>query len=82
MVRAENCINVYSEMNPWIDIVITIEPDEDYARAYEVVGKAYEEWFEDTHESDEPISKWIGEKLTESEIKYEMYFKSEVEEDD
>jgi len=82
MVRAENCINVYSEMNPWIDIVITIEPDEDYARAYEVVEKAYEEWFEDTHESDEPISEWIGEKLTESEIKYEMYFKSEVEEDD
>ncbi|WP_288681578.1 hypothetical protein [uncultured Eubacterium sp.] len=80
MVRAENCINVY--IDNYLDFVITIEPDEDYAKAYEVVEKAEEEWFEDTHESDEPISEWIGEKLTENEIEYEMYFKSEVEEDD
>ena len=80
MVRAENCINVY--IDNYLDFVITIEPDEDYAKAYEVVEKAEEEWFEDTHESDEPISEWIGEKLTENEIEYEMYFKSEAEEDD
>ena len=61
MIRAENCINVY--IDDYLDFVITIEPDEDYAKAYEVVEKAEEEWFEDTHESDEPISEWIGEKI-------------------
>lgn len=73
MVRAENCINIY--IDDYLDFVITIEPDEDYAKAYETVEKAYEEWFENTHESDETISEWIGEKLTENGIEYNMYFK-------
>lgn len=74
MVTKEDCINVY--IDDYLDFMIDIVSLEEFERAIKIIEKAEEEWFSDEHISDETISEWIGEKLTENEIEFEMYFKS------
>ena len=80
MVTREDCINVY--IDDYLDFMIDIISLEEFERAIKIIEKAEEEWFSDEHISDESISEWIGEKLTENEIEFEMYFKSKEEYDD
>lgn len=80
MVTREDCINVY--IDDYLDFMIDIVSLEEFKRAIKIIEKAEEEWFSDGHISDEPISEWIGEKLTENEIEFEMYFKSKEEYED
>ncbi len=80
MVTKEDCINVY--IDDYLDFMIDIVSLEEFKRAIKIIEKAEEEWFSDEHISDETLSEWIGEKLTENEIEYEMYFKNEEEDDD
>lgn len=44
MVQTTNCINVYSEMNTWLDFCIVITNHEDFAKAEEIVRKAHDDW--------------------------------------
>ena len=80
MVTKEDCINVY--IDDYLDFMIDIVSLEEFKRAIKIIEKAEEEWFSDEHISDETLSEWIGEKLTENDIEYEMYFKNEEEDDD
>lgn len=80
MVTREDCINVH--IDDYLDFMIDIASLEEFKRAIKIIEKAEEEWFSDEHISDETLSEWIGEKLTENEIEYEMYFKNEEEDDD
>ena len=80
MVIREDYINVY--IDDYLNFIIDIISLEEFERAVKIVEKAEEEWFSDEHISDETLSEWIGEKLTENEIEYEMYFKNEEEDDD
>ena len=45
MVRTKTCINVYSEMNPWIDFCIVISGEKDITDAKEIIEQAYDSWF-------------------------------------
>ena len=45
MVRTKTCINVYSEMNPWIDFCIVISDEKDITDAKEIIEQAYDSWF-------------------------------------
>lgn len=80
MVTREDYINVH--IDDYLDFVIDIVSLEEFEGAVKIVEKAEEEWFYDEHISDEPLSEWIGEKLTENGIEYEMYFKNKEEDDD
>lgn len=80
MVTREDCINVY--IDDYLDFMIDIVSLEEFKRAVKIIEQAEEEWFSDEHISDETLSEWIGEKLTENEIEFEMYFKSKEEYDD
>ena len=80
MVTREDCINVH--IDDYLDFMIDIASLEEFKRAIKIIEKAEEEWFSDEHISDETLSEWIGEKLTENEIEYEMYFKNEEDDDD
>lgn len=79
MVDIQLCINVYSDMNPWIDFCIIIS-NMDYARAYEIVKKAQYDWWGLPETT--PIADYIGEKLKENQIGYEMYFKNAKDTED
>ena len=71
MIKPGGCINVYSEMNPWIDFCIIIYGD--LSAAEKIAQQAYDDWWE--LEYDVPIADYVGEKLKENNIEFDMYFK-------
>ena len=79
MVKVINCINVYSDMNTWIDFCIVLNDNHKLLRAEEIVRKAYDDWWELPDAQFEPIADWIGRCLEENGIEFEIYFKDEEE---
>lgn len=81
MVNVRTCINVYSEMNPWIDFCIVLTDEKDISDAKEIIEQAYNEWFSAKNQTDEPIMEYISRRLTEVCIEHEIYFTGKEEED-
>ena len=81
MVRTKTCINVYSEMNPWIDFCIVLENENDISDAREIIEQSYDSWFSAKNQTDEPIMEYISRRLTEVCICHEIYFSGKEEED-
>lgn len=71
MIIETSAIIIQSEMNPWINICITVNPYEDFLKIKEIAGSAYDEWF--NSDTDECISDYIKRKLDEAECSYEMF---------
>ena len=80
MVRTKTCINIYSEMNPWIDCCIVIADEKDIPDAKEIIEQAYDSWFSAKNQTDEPIIEYISRRLTEV-WEHEIYFTGKDEED-
>lgn len=81
MVKAKPCINVYSEMNPWIDFCVVLENEKDIDDATKIVEQSYNEWFSAKNQTDEPIMEYVSRRLTEVCICHEIYFSGKEEED-
>lgn len=82
MTQATSCINVYSETNPWIDFVIIPMSYSHFDEAEAIVNQAYNDWFDgEESDSDIPIAEYIGMKLKENDIEFEIYFKEEEEDE-
>ena len=81
MVRTKTCINVYSEMNPWIDFCIVLENENDISDTREIIEQSYDSWFSAKNQTDEPIMEYISRRLTEVCIEHEIYFTDKEEED-
>ena len=82
MTQATSCINVYSEINPWIDFVIIPMSYSHFSEVEDIINQAYNDWFDgEEADSDIPIVEYIGMKLKENDIEFEIYFK-EKEEDE
>ena len=81
MIETRNCINLYSELNMWIDLCILIPSQKDFEKAKEIVRKAYDDWWEDSYAQYEAIGDYIGIRLSENDIEYEIYFKMDDEEE-
>lgn len=75
------CINVFSDMNTWIDFVIIPCNDDDFTKAEEIVSKAYDDWWTLPDAEFEPIADWVSRCLTENDIEFDIYFKNEEEDD-
>lgn len=81
LIVERKCINVWSDMNTWIDFCILVsEPDFEVARA--IIEKAYNEWWELPDAQFEPLADCMGICLKECGIEYEIYFKEEDEEEE
>ena len=79
MVRETRCINVWSELNPELDIgVIPNEiEDEDYEAIENIVIKAYDDWWDVEAARCETLADWICLCLDVNfKDKYELYFKN------
>ena len=81
MVRTKTCINIYSEMNPWIDFCIVLENENDISNAREIIEQSYDSWFSAKNQTDEPIMEYISRRLNEVCIWHEIYFTDKEEED-
>ena len=81
---SEEIINVYSDMNPWIDYIFLLNNKEEYDKAAEIVQKAYNDWFGllDDGVHDIPIAEYIHEQLKEAGIITTLYVLSEGEKED
>ncbi len=83
MVEKYTYLHVYSELNPWIDFVITLSRSEDGDRAKQIAEQAYEDWFKVMSEAkagDTTIFEYIKGKLEEANIKCGIFYNDEVKE--
>ena len=80
MIETKTCINVWSDMNTWIDFCIVIGVYEDLTKAEEIVRKAYDDWWELEDAAFEPIGDYVSRCLNENGIEFEIYFKESEEE--
>ena len=78
MIQTKTCINVYSDMNTWIDFCIVVS-DKDLDKAEQIIQKAYNDWWELPDAQFETIADWISRCLTKNDIEFEIYFKNESE---
>ena len=81
MIQTKTCINVYSNMNTWIDFCIVIGAYEDFTKAEEIVQKAYDDWWELPDAEFLPIAEYIGNCLEDNGIEFDMYYNNEEEDD-
>ena len=78
MVDERRCINLYSDTNSWMNLVLLVN-DKDFEKAKKVTEKAFDAFWNDSEVEDGcwAFGDWIGWKLKEAGIKYSMYFKDE-----
>ena len=77
MVEERRCINIYSNMNPWMDVIILVS-DSDLEKAKEIAAKV---WYDpEITDSDITFGDLVCLELEEANIDYEIYFKNEEEE--
>lgn len=81
MIIMKNCIWVASDMNTWIDFCIITESENDMDRAKEIAKAAYNDWWETEDAQCEPIADYIGRRLYEKGIEFDMYFNNESEDE-
>lgn len=81
MIEERTCINIFSTMNPWMDVIILVS-DRNLEKTKEIAGKAYDEFWtdQDIKDSDMTYGDLIGLRLEEANIDYELYFKEDEEE--
>ena len=80
MIETKTCINVYSDMNTWIDFCVVIGAYEDLIKTEEIVQKAYDDWWDLPDVQFEPIADYVSRCLYENGIEFEIYFKNDNEE--
>ena len=76
MVEERKCLNIYSDMNSWMDLVLLVN-EEDFNKAKKVIEMAFDDFWNDPKVEEECWSygDWIGWKLKKAGIKYNMYFR-------
>ena len=79
MIETKTCINVWSDMNTWIDFCVIITAG-DLEFAKQIIYKAYEDWWELPDVQFEPIADYVSRCLYENGIEFEIYFKNEESE--
>ena len=81
MVQTTTGINIFSDINTWIDFVIIPCDDKDFTKAEEIIKKAEDTYWTDEDAQSETMADWIGSKLEENNISFEIFFKNEEEEE-
>lgn len=82
MIRVGTSLNVYSELNPWIDFIVNVGAYVDVEKTQEIIEQAFSEWFEDNEEvGNSTIIEYISEKLKAENIDFEIYVKMEEAEE-
>lgn len=76
MISKTPSLNVYSELNPWIDYLFTFNSEPEIIKAEEILEKGFDNWFRE-HESSETLAEYLVECLNENGIDHEIYYKNE-----
>lgn len=79
MVQPTSGFHVYSDLNTWIDFMIVIDI---YVKSRKIIREAEETYWTDEDAYSETMADWIGSKLEDNNISFEIFFKDEDEESD
>lgn len=74
MVSVKTCIQVYSDLNPWMNYCFVIEPYCNFGDAEDIINDSFNSWWDSEEAHDIPIVDWIERHLTEKDIAFETYF--------
>ena len=78
MIRTRTCINVWSDLNNWIDFVFVFGAYTDIPKAEEVISQAYDDYFGKDQDCYDTLADYICNRLDENDIMdYEIYFKND-----
>ena len=82
MVQPTSGFHVYSDLNTWIDFMIVIDIYESFSKVEKIISEAEETYWTDEDAYSETMADWIGSKLEENNISFEIFFKIAEEEDE
>lgn len=80
MINTNGLIEIYSDMNPWMDFIISVK-DTDFEKAKTVSEEAFDSYWDDSEAECVTLSEWVGMKMYDNGIECEMYFKDDEEGD-
>ena len=83
MIELRNAINVYSELNPQIDLIFMVS-DSNIVRAYDLLKQAYDDWFNlelNPLLQTVPIGDYLSDELNKAGIYHEIYYRAKSEEE-
>lgn len=79
-IRNDTCIEVYSDMNEWMDCVFLVaEADKDAAE--KVLKAAFDDYWDDEEAHDACYGDWLELRMKKAKINYEVFYRSVDEED-
>lgn len=84
MVHDVQVINIYSELNPFIDFIVVPVNDDDKELIKEILDSALDRWLDTDNYPDLhsiPIGEYLKDCLDEQYLNYEFYSKDIDEED-
>ena len=84
MVRDVQVINIYSELNPFIDFIVVPVAEDDRELIKDILDKALDRWLDIEQYPDlqhTPVGDYLKQCLDEQYLNYEMYCRFEDEED-
>ena len=84
MIQTIKVINIYSELNPFIDFIVNPVDVDDTELIKEILEEALDRWLDIDNYPDLqsiPIGDYLKECLDERHLNYEMYCRLEDEED-
>lgn len=81
MVSIISGINVWSDMNSWIEFIVVPTIHINFDKAKDIVNDAYDSYWEDESANDETMVDWVRSKLDKEGIEYDIYF-METEDDE
>ena len=84
MIQTIKVINIYSELNPFIDFIVNPVDVDDTELIKEILEEALDRWMDtENHPNLQsiPIGDYLKECLDERMLNYEIYCRFEDEED-
>ena len=80
MIEVRNVLNVYSELNPQIDMIFIVSED-NMEYVYDLLNQAYDNWFNlelNPELQSVPIGDYLSDELIKANIYHEIYFRNRV----
>lgn len=78
MIEVRNVLNVYSELNPQIDMIFIVSED-NMEYVYDLLNQAYDNWFNlemNPELQSVPIGDYLSDELIKANIYHEIYFRN------
>lgn len=80
MIEVKSAINIYSELNPQIDMIFIVSED-NMEYVYDLLNQAYDNWFNlelNPELQSVPIGDYLSDELIKANIYHEIYFRNRV----